>query len=147
MKIVLLQDVANLGKGGDFVVVKDGYARNYLIPRNLAVEATPSNIRAAERKKTMGVGKESRAEKEARDLAERLNGLSLILVRKVGKGDRLFGSVTAKDLSERLAEQGCDIDHKKIQLNEPIKNVGVFEVSIKLHHAVLAHLKVEVSKA
>jgi len=146
MRIVLLQDVTNLGKGGDSVIVKDGYARNYLIPRKMAAEATPSNIKAAERKKTMGVGKESRAEKEARDLAERLNGQSLILARKVGKGDRLFGSVTAKDLSEALAEQGFDIDHKKIQVNEPIKSVGVFEVSIRLHHVVSAHLKVEVSK-
>ncbi|MDH7498942.1 MAG: 50S ribosomal protein L9 [candidate division NC10 bacterium] len=147
MKIILLRDVAKLGKAGDCVNVSDGYARNYMIPRKLAVEATPSSLRSLEQKKASGAGERSRAEREAQALAEKLSGLSLTVSRQVGKGDRLFGSVTSKDLSEALAELGIDVDRKKILLDEPIKTLGIFEVPIRLHQAVMVHIRVEVMKA
>jgi len=147
MKIILLKDVSKLGKAGDCVNVSDGYARNYMIPRRLAVEATSSNLRIMEQKKALGLGQQSRAEREAQALAERLNRLSLILSRQVGKGDKLFGSVTSKDLSEALTGLGLDVDRRKIVLDEPIKRVGIFEVPIRLHQEVLVHIRVEVRKA
>lgn len=147
MKVILLRDVAKLGKAGDCIQVSDGYARNYMIPRKLAVEATSSSLRSMEQKKALGVGQRSRAEREAQALAEKLNGLSLAVSRQAGKGDRLFGSVTSKDLSEALAELGIDMDRKKILLDEPIKTVGIFEVPIRLHQAVMVHIRVEVTKA
>jgi len=100
-----------------------------------------------ERKKALGVGQQSRAEREAQAMAERLGGLSLVLSRQVGKGDRLFGSVTSKDLSEALAELGIDVDRRKILLDEPIKTVGIFEVPVRLHQAVMTHVRVDVTKA
>jgi len=147
MKIILLRDVAKLGRAGDCVHVRDGYARNYMIPRKLAVEATSSRLRSLEQKKALGVGQRSRAEREAQELAERLGGVSLVLSRQVGKGDRLFGSVTSKDLSEALAELGIDVDRRKILLDEPIKTVGIFEVPVRLHQAVMTHVRVDVTKA
>jgi len=147
MKIILLKDVAKLGKAGECINVSDGYARNYIIPRKLAVEATSSNLRIMEQKKSLGAGQRSKGEREAQAMAERLNGLSLVLSRQVGKGEKLFGSVTSKDLSEALAAQGLEVDRKKIRLDEPIKNLGMFEVPIRLHQEVVALIRVEVTKA
>ena len=147
MKIILLEDVAKLGKAGDCINVSDGYARNYMIPRKLAVEATSSNLRQVERKRTLGVGQLTRGKREAQELAERLEAISLVLDRQAGKGDKLFGSVTSKDLSEALAAEGFDLERKKILLDEPIKNLGLFEVPIRLHPEVLGKIKVEVRKA
>ena len=146
MKIILLADVVKLGEAGDCIEVNDGYARNYIIPRKLAVEATPSKLRHVEQKKALGMGQESRAKREAQDLVERLEGLTLMLSRQVGKADKLFGSVTSKDLSEALAGQGFEVDRKKILLDEPIKNLGTFEVPVRLHREVLTKIRVEVSK-
>jgi large subunit ribosomal protein L9 len=146
MKIILLKDVAKLGKAGDCVNVRDGYARNYILPRKLAVEATSSNLRVMEQKRAVGTGQQTRAEAEARALAEKLDGLSLVIVRQVGKGDKLFGSVTSKDLCEALAELGLAVDRKKVLLDEPIKTVGTFEIPIRLHQEVLTHIQVEVKK-
>jgi large subunit ribosomal protein L9 len=147
MKIILLEDVAKLGKAGDCINVSDGYARNYMIPRKLAVEATSSNLRQVERKRALGVGQLTRGKREAQELAERLEAISLVLDRQAGKGDKLFGSVTSKDLSEALAAEGFDLERKKILLDEPIKNLGLFEVPIRLHPEVLVKIKVEVRKA
>jgi len=146
MKIILLEDVAKLGKAGDCVNVSGGYARNYMIPRKLAVEATSSNLRQMERKKALGAGQDTRGKIEAQQLAERLEALSLFLDRQAGKGDKLFGSVTSKDLSEALAVEGLEIERKKILLDEPIKNLGVFEIPVRLHPEVLTKIKVEVRK-
>jgi large subunit ribosomal protein L9 len=146
MKIILLEDVAKLGKAGDCVTVSDGYARNYMIPRKLAVEATSSNLRQMEHKKASGIGRDTRGKVEAQELAERLEAVSLVLDRQAGKGDKLFGSVTSKDLSEALAVEGLEIERKKILLDEPIKNVGLFEVPVRLHAEVLIKIKVEVRK-
>jgi len=146
MKIILLKDVAKVGKAGDCVEVSDGYARNFMIPRHLAVEATPSNVRIWEQKKTAGAGKRTRAESEARALAEKLEGLSLVLSCPVGKGDKLFGSVNSKVISEELAKLGLEVDRRKILLEEPIKSVGTFVIPVKLHQEVVAHLRVEVTR-
>lgn len=146
MKIILLKDVAKLGKAGDCVNIRDGYARNYILPRKLAVEASSSNLRVMEQKKAVGTGQQTRAEAEAQALAEKLDGVSLVVVRQVGKGDKLFGSVTSKDLSEALAELGLGVDRKKILLDEPIKTVGTFEIPIRLHQEVLTYIQVEVKK-
>lgn len=147
MKIILLEDVAKLGKAGDCINVSDGYARNYMIPRKLAVEATSSNLRQVDRKRVLGAGQLTRGKREAQELAERLEAISLVLDRQAGKGDKLFGSVTSKDLSEALAAEGFDLERKKILLDEPIKNLGLFEVPIRLHPEVLGKIKVEVRKA
>lgn len=147
MKIILLEDVAKLGKAGDCVNVRDGYARNYMIPRKLAVEATSSNLRQREHEKALGVGQDTRGKREAQELAERLEAISLVLDRQAGKGDKLFGSVTSKDLGEALEAEGLDVERKKILLDEPIKNIGTFEVAVRLHPEVLAKIKVEVRKA
>ena len=147
MKIILLEDLVKLGKAGDCVNVSDGYARNYMIPRKLAVEATSSNLRQREHEKALGVGQDTRGKREAQELAERLEAISLVLDRQAGKGDKLFGSVTSKDLGEALEAEGLDVERKKILLDEPIKNLGTFEVSVRLHPEVLAKIKVEVRRA
>jgi large subunit ribosomal protein L9 len=147
MKIILVEDVAKLGKAGDCVNVSDGYARNYMIPRKLAVEATPSNLRQMERKKALGAGQDTRGKREAQELAERLEAISLVLDRQAGKGDKLFGSVTSKDLGEALEAEGLNVERKKILLDDPIKNLGTFEVAVRLHPEVLTKIKVEVRKA
>jgi large subunit ribosomal protein L9 len=147
MKIILVEDVAKLGKAGDCVNVSDGYARNYMIPRKLAVEATPSNLRQMERKKALGAGEDTRGKREAQELAERLEAASLVLDRQAGKGDKLFGSVTSKDLGEALEAEGLNVERKKILLDDPIKNLGTFEVAVRLHPEVLTKIKVEVRKA
>ncbi len=147
MKIILLEDLAKLGKAGDCVNVSGGYARNYMIPRKLAVEATPSNLRQMEHKKALGVGQDTRGKREAQELAERLEAISLVLDRQAGKGDKLFGSVTSKDLGEALETEGLNVERKKILLDEPIKNLGTFEVAVRLHPEVLAKIKVEVRKS
>ena len=110
------------------------------------MEATSSNLRQMERKKALGAGHDTRGKIEAQQLAERLEALSLVLDRQAGKGDKLFGSVTSKDLSEALAVEGLEIERKKILLDEPIKNLGVFEIPVRLHPEVLTKIKVEVRK-
>ena len=147
MKIILVEDVAKLGKAGDCVNVSDGYARNYMIPRKLAVEATPSNLRQMEQRKALGAGQDTRGKREAQELAERREVISLVLDRQAGKGDKLFGSVTSKDLGEALEAEGLNVERKKILLDDPIKNLGTFEVAVRLHPEVLTKIKVEVRKA
>jgi large subunit ribosomal protein L9 len=147
MKIILVEDVAKLGKAGDCVNVRDGYARNYMIPRKLAVEATPSNLRQMEQRKALGAGQDTRGKREAQELAERLEAISLVLDRQAGKEDKLFGSVTSKDLGEALEAEGLNVERKKILLDDPIKNLGTFEVAVRLHPEVLTKIKVEVRKA
>lgn len=147
MKIILIADVPKMGKMGEVLEVKDGFGRNYLIPRKLGVEATAAKLQELEQKKTLGIGQQSKAKRAASVLAEKLDGLSLVLPRQVGKEDKLFGSVTSKDLTEELAGQGIEIDRKKILLDDPIKSIGIYEVSIRLHQEVLAKIQVEVIKA
>lgn len=144
MKLILREDVYNLGKGGELVEVKAGYGRNFLIPRGLAVVANPKNIREVEHQKAVSAAKAAKLKASAEAVAKRLADSPLAFKRKVGEQDKLYGSVTAMDLAEALASRGLVIDRRTIDLAEPIKTVGEFEVGVKLHADVVGKLKVKV---
>ncbi len=144
MKVILREDVYNLGKGGELVEVKPGYGRNYLIPRGLAVVANPKNIREVEHQKAVAAAKAAKLKASAQAVAKRLADTPVSLTRKVGEQDKLYGSVTAMDIAEALAARGLDIDRRTIDLAEPIKTVGEFEVGVKLHSEVVGKVKVKV---
>lgn len=147
MQVILKTDVEKLGKAGDVLVVADGYARNYLIPRNLAVLATEKNRRALEHEKRMEFEKAAKEKRDAEKLAEALNGVSCTVRAQVGENERLFGSVTSLDIANALQEQGFEIDRKKIILDEPIRELGVFTVPVRVHTDITANIKVWVVKA
>jgi large subunit ribosomal protein L9 len=144
MKIILREDVPSLGKGGELVEVKPGYGRNYLLPRGLAVAANPRNVREIEHQKQVAGAKAAKAKASAEALAKRLADTPVSLKRKVGEQDKLYGSVTAMDIAEALGQRGLSIDRRSIDLAEPIKTVGEFEVPVKLHHEVAGKVKVKV---
>ncbi|GBE14465.1 MAG TPA: 50S ribosomal protein L9 [Proteobacteria bacterium] len=144
MKIILLEDVSSLGKMGDTVEVRQGYARNYLFPRELAVQATSRNIKSQEHQLHALRRKVEKTRIDAQSFAEKLSEVSLTLTRKAGDGGRLFGSVTNMDIGEALAAEGIDIDRRNILLEDNIKELGEFEVPIKLHQDVSATVKVAV---
>ena len=144
MEVILRQDVSSLGRAGDLVKVKSGYARNYLLPQGLAYEATEGNrkrIAAEARSRETRLGAE-RGEAEA--LATRLAGVALSFTRKAGEGDRLFGSITAQDIADGLAAQGHTIDRRKIDLDQPLKSLGSHTVTVRLHHEVQAEVHISV---
>ncbi len=145
MKVILLEDVKKLGKKGDLVDVADGYARNYLLPRNLAQEATAGGIKQNKQKKA-ALEKRKKKEKDlAQEIAEKLSKTSVTLKVKAGDQGKLFGSVTSKDISEALKEQQqIQVDRRKIELTEPIKSLGSYEVDIKLAPEVEAKLTVKI---
>ncbi|HET8723451.1 MAG TPA: 50S ribosomal protein L9 [Anaeromyxobacteraceae bacterium] len=144
MKVILREDVYNLGKGGELVEVKAGYGRNFLIPRGLAVVANPKNIREVEHQKAVSAAKAAKLKASAEAVAKRLADSALAFKRKVGEQDKLYGSVTAMDIAEALAARGLVIDRRTIDLAEPIKSVGDFEVGVKLHAEVVGKVKVKV---
>jgi large subunit ribosomal protein L9 len=144
MKLILREDVYNLGKGGELVEVKAGYGRNFLIPRGLAVLANPKNIREVEHQKAVAAAKAAKLKASAEAVAKRLSDTPVTLRRKVGEQDKLYGSVTAMDVAEALAARGLDIDRRTIDLAEPIKALGDFEVGVKLHSEVVGKVKVKV---
>jgi large subunit ribosomal protein L9 len=144
MKLILREDVYNLGKGGELVEVKAGYGRNFLIPRGLAVLANPKNIREVEHQKAVASAKAAKLKASAEAVAKRLSDTPVTLRRKVGEQDKLYGSVTAMDVAEALAARGLDIDRRTIDLAEPIKALGDFEVGVKLHSEVVGKVKVKV---
>jgi large subunit ribosomal protein L9 len=144
MKLILREDVYNLGKGGDLVEVKPGYGRNFLIPGGLAVLANPKNIREVEHQKAVSAAKAAKLKASAEAIAKRLSDTPVTLRRKVGEQDKLYGSVTAMDVAEALAARGLDIDRRTIDLPEPIKTLGDFEVGVKLHSDVVGKVKVKV---
>ena len=146
MEVILKQKIDKLGDVGDMVRVKDGYARNYLMPRGLVVEATPGNVKEVEELKNQIAARDKQTTVHNSEVAEQLSKLKLSAPVKVGEDDRLFGSVTAITISELLQEQGFDVDRKAIQLDEPIKSLGVHNVSIKLHTDVETEIKVYVIK-
>ncbi len=147
MKVILKEDVKDLGNMGTVIDVANGYGRNYLIPQNLAVEANPKNIKQLEHKKNIILSKAKKIRKSAEDAAEEVSKLSISIEAQSGEEDKLFGSVTAKDIAEEIAKQGIDVDKRKIILEEPIKRLGSYDVSIKIHHDVTATVKLEVTKA
>jgi len=144
MKLILREDVYNLGKGGDLVEVKPGYGRNFLIPGGLAVLANPKNIREVEHQKAVAAAKAAKLKASAEAIARRLSDTPVTLRRKVGEQDKLYGSVTAMDVAEALAARGLDIDRRTIDLSDPIKTLGDFEVGVKLHSDVVGKVKVKV---
>lgn len=142
MKIILRQNHSTLGSVGDVVVVKDGYARNYLIPRNIAFRATDGNLKALEEEKKTLARREEKSAREAEKLSAQLAGISLTITMKVGEDDKLFGAVTSQMIADSLVEKGFSIDKRIIELEEPIKTLGIFEVPVKLHSKVTAKVKV-----
>ena len=146
MEIILKKDTLSLGKLGNVVKVADGYARNYLIPHGVGIEATPKNLKLLEKEIKLWQKKAEKQREEAQTLAQAIEQLSLSFARKVGEEDKIFGSVTSLDIEEKIKESGIQIDRKKIHLEEPIKALGIFTVPVKLHTEVTANLKVCVVK-
>ena len=146
MQIILQEDIDKLGHRGDVVTVKPGYARNYLLPRKLAVEATEGNLKAIERIRASLAKRTATELDAAQQQAELLNIVALKFTRKTGENDQMFGSVTAADISEALAAQGFKIDKRQVQLAEPIRIIGESQVTIKVFRDVTAQIKVTVEK-
>ena len=146
MQIILQEDVEKLGNRGDVVTVKPGYARNFLLPHKLAVEATAGNLKAIERIRTSLAKKTATELEAAQKQAELLNGVALKFARKTGENDQMFGSVTSADIAEALAAQGFKIDKRQVQLGDPIKIIGESAVTIKVFRDVTAQIKVTVEK-
>lgn len=142
MKVILQKDVPDLGVGGEVVVVKNGFARNYLIPKKLALPADTRNLRALEHQKRLVAAGQARQKREAEELAKQIEGASCTISMLVGEQDKLFGSVTAKDIEEALARDGIQLSRKRIVLEEPIKKLGVYAIDVRLHPEVTAKLKV-----
>ena len=146
MEIILMEDIPSLGIAGDLVRVSDGYARNYLLPRKKAVMATTTNLKAVDQKKHLSEDKQDRLEQEARELLQRIEEISCTVAKPAGEEGKLFGAVTSADIEDALREHEIFVDRKKIVLEEPIKNLGVYTVSLKLYPAVVAQLKLWVVK-
>src|SRR5215469_189883 len=144
MEVILKEDVANLGHRGDVVKVADGYGRNFLLPRKLALQATLANKSVIEQMKAAAARRSATEKAQAQELVTKLEPVSLSFTRKSGENGQLFGSVTTADIATELAAKGFEVDRRKIQLSEPIKSLGDFTISIKLHREVTAHLHVHV---
>ena len=144
MEVILKEDIGNLGQRGDVVKVAEGYGRNYLLPRKLAMQATAANKAVIDQMKASAVRKSAKEKSEAEALVGQLNNVSLVFERKVGEHEHLFGSVTAGDIAQQLEQKGFNIDRRKVQLDEPLRQVGEFHISVKLHREVTAHVAVTV---
>lgn len=144
MEVILKEDVNNLGHRGDVVKVADGYGRNYLLPNKLAMQATAANKAVIEQMKASAVRKSAKEKTEAEALVSQLNSVALVFERKVGEHDHLFGSVTSADIAAQLEAKGFAVDRRKVQLDEPLKQVGEFHIPVKLHREVTAHIAVTV---
>jgi len=147
MKVILKENIDNLGHIGDIVKVAPGYARNFLLPKGFALEATEKNAKALDHAKRQMEYKKNKVLEQAKGLAARIEALTLTLTHQAGEEGKLFGSVTNMELAEQLKVQGIEIDRKKIALAEPIKHTGEFSAGVKLHPEVTANLKVVVNAA
>ncbi|WP_338864922.1 50S ribosomal protein L9 [Myxococcus stipitatus] len=145
MKVILREDIENLGKSGELVTVKDGFGRNYLLPRKKAVLASEQNLRQLEHEKAVITARNAKLKGAAEEQAKKVGSIKVTIKRKVGEQDKLFGSVTALDIAEAVASQGQTVDRRAIHLPEPIKTLGSFEVELRLHREVTAKIKVEVA--
>ena len=146
MDVILKEDVAKLGSRGDLVKVAEGYGRNFLLPRKLAIEATPGNKRVIEQMRAAALRRSAKEKAQAEELAKQFEGLSVSFERRSGEHDQLFGSVTPSDIAEALEKKGFTVDRRKIQLHEPLKTLGEFTLPVKLHKDVTTHLKVVIEK-
>jgi large subunit ribosomal protein L9 len=144
MKIILREDVANLGKSGELVEVRNGYGRNYLLPQNLAVLASEKNLAQLAHERKVITAKQAKQRAGALEVAKQLGNAKVKISRKVGEQDKLFGSVTTLDIADALAAAGVKIDRRSLHLAEPIKTLGSFDVEVRLHPEVPAKVKVEV---
>jgi len=146
MQIVLKEDIDKLGRRGEVIKVADGYARNYLLPLGKALPATAGNLKVIEREKRRYMVRLSKEKEENEALSRKIQALSLTLVRKVGENDVLYGSVTSGDIAEALSQEGVGVDKRRIQLQDPIKSLGIYNVPIRLHPEVTTEVKVWVVK-
>jgi len=147
MKVILIADEPSLGKAGEIVQVKDGFARNYLIPKKKALPATPDNLNRLEQMRKQLEASKAKARQAAETLSAKLEKMDLVFRRQAPGTEKLFGSVTSMDIEKALKEKGIEVDRKRIQLPEPIKQLGEFTVPVKLHPEVTANLRVKVVKA
>jgi large subunit ribosomal protein L9 len=146
MQVILREDMDNLGKSGEVVTVKPGYGRNYLLPKGLAVSATEADVKRVAHEKRVIAARNAKLAKDSQAEADRLNQVSVSIAVAVGEEDKLFGSVTARDIADAYKEKGVAVDPKKLVLAEPLKSLGLSEVPVKLSHGVTATLKVWVVK-
>lgn len=146
MEVILKEDVEKLGHRGDVIKVAEGYGRNFLLPKKLAIEATSGNKSVIEQMKSSSVRRSAREKADAELLVGQLDQVSLVFNRKTGDSDHLFGSVTSADIASELEGKGFKIDRRKIHLEEPLKSLGEFLIPIRLHREVTAHVKVAVNK-
>jgi len=144
MKIILNENLENLGSVGDVVNVKDGYARNYLIPRGMAVIATPSNVKVVEQAKAKEIEKEKERRAEAQEFAKKIRGISLVYEAAAGDEGKLYGSVTAAQIQELLAAQGIEVDRKNVLVTKPIRKIGAYEIDVRVYTNVKAPVKLSV---
>jgi large subunit ribosomal protein L9 len=142
MQVILREDVPNLGNSGEVITVRDGYGRNYLIPRGLAVLATPRNVRRLTHEKRVIEKRDEKRQKDAETIKAQIEALSLTITKHTGEEDKLFGSVTTREIAEGLKEEGFEIDRKVISLEQPIKALGVYTVPVRLRRDIIAELKV-----
>ncbi len=146
MEVILKEDVNKLGSRGDVVKVAEGYGRNFLLPRKLAIEATDGNKAVIVQMKAASVRRSAKEKTQAEELGKQFEGLSVSFQKRAGEQDHLFGSVTSSDIAEAAAKKGITLDRRQIQLHEPLKSLGEFTVPVKLHKEVTAHLKVVIEK-
>ena len=147
MKVILTQDIKSLGKKGDVVQVAEGYARNYLLPKGLANEASPANLKNLARENARLEAKKKKELEKAKEIAQNLEGAVINISAKVGEGGRLFGSVTSKEIADHIKNQfDLEIDRRKMELKENIKSLGIYDVMIKLHPEVQVKVKINVSQ-
>lgn len=144
MKVILIDEIRGLGSRGDIVTVKDGYARNFLLPKQLAREATPGNLKSIEqeRKKWAALGDKEKI--VAQKAADSVKGMKIVIHKRVGDHGNLFGSVTTNDIADALTARGIEVDKRRIELAHPIKSIGTHDVEVRLHREVAAHIQVEV---
>lgn len=144
MKVILTDEIRGLGTRGDIVTVKDGYARNFLIPKNLAREATPGNLKAVEQEKKKWALLAQQEKDAAQKAADAVKGAKVTIQKRVGEHGQLFGSVTANEIADALEAKGIHVEKRRIELDHPIKSLGVHDVEVRLHREVAAHIQVEV---
>lgn len=146
MEVILKEDVPKLGTRGDVVKVAEGYGRNFLLPKKLAIEASKGNKAVIDQMKSAAVRRSAKEKAGAEELSKQFDGLSVSFQRRSGEHDQLFGSVTSGDIADALETKGFNVDRRKIQLHEPLKTLGEFMIPVKLHKDVTAHLKVVIEK-
>jgi large subunit ribosomal protein L9 len=144
MKVILKEDIKKIGSMGQIVTVADGFARNYLVPKGLAVEANIKNMKSLEHAKKVIQEKSKKMKASVQDFADRLSKITLVIKAKAGEEGKLFGSVTTMDIAEQLKNEGIEIDKKKISLDEPIKRIGTYAVSVRLHPEIDTQINLQV---